>query len=165
MEIRPLAVGVLGLIATSGIVYGAVSSVEPVSVTLTPTNHSGSSSTLPSTSFPILESPVTSTPVEVSPSPSASSVGESAAPLYQQLEGTWSSGVMTVTFNWDKGIYSGVMMGQPFSKSLEFVREQDNAVVFKANGSEIICQFQADGAIALVMQGEGDLPIILRKPS
>lgn len=166
MKIQPLAAGVLGLIATGGIVYGAVSSVQPASDAPTSnTASSDSSSPLPS-EFPILETPVASAPADNSSSASALEPEQSPdTPLYQQLEGTWSSDMMTVTFSWEQGVYSGVLLDQPFTKSLEFVREQENAVVFKASGSEMICEFQADGAIALVTRGEDNPPIVLRKSS
>jgi hypothetical protein len=175
MKIQPLAAGVLGLIATGGIVYGAVSSVEPVSIPSTSTTASSdSSSPLPS-SFPLLETPVASVPADDSliassaeqePSDTEPSDTEpSDTPLYQQLEGTWSSDMMTVTFSWENGVYSGVLLDQPFTKSLEFVREQENAVVFRASGSEMICEFRADGAIALMTRGEDNPPIVLRKSS
>ncbi|NJN59728.1 MAG: hypothetical protein HC879_20720 [Leptolyngbyaceae cyanobacterium SL_5_9] len=165
MKIQPLAVGLLGLIATSGIVYGAVSSVEPASVAPTSTSiGSDSSSPLPS-SFPLLETPVASVPVEDSSSAASPEQEQSSTPLYKQLEGTWSSDLMTVTFDWKQGLYSGVLLDQPFSKSLELVREQENAVVFTTNGSEMIGRFQPDGTIALVTKGEDNPPIVLRKAS
>lgn len=165
MKIQPLAAGVLGLIATGGIVYGAVSSVEPASDAPTSnTASSDSSSPLPS-EFPILETPVASAPAEASFNESSPEPQSPDTSLYQQLEGTWSSDMMTVTFSWDQGVYSGVLLDQPFTKSLEFVREQENAVVFKASGSEMICEFQADGAIALMTRGEDNPPIVLRKSS
>jgi hypothetical protein len=166
MKIQPLAVGLLGLIATGGVVYGAVSSVEPASVAPASTSiSSDSSSPLPS-SFPILETPVASTPADDSSIASSAEQDQlSDTPLYQQLEGTWSSDIMTVTFSWDEGVYSGVLFEQPFTKSLEFVREQENAVVFRASGSEMICEFRADGAIALMTRGEDTPPIVLRKSS
>lgn len=165
MKIQPLAAGVLGLIATGGIVYGAVSSVDPASVAPTPTTASSdSSSPLPS-SFPLLETPVASVPADNSSIASSAEQEPSDTPLYQQLEGTWSSDIMTVTFSWEQGVYSGVLLDQPFTKSLEFVREQENAVVFRASGSEMICEFRADGAIALMMRGEDNPPIVLRKSS
>jgi hypothetical protein len=170
MKIQPLAAGVLGLIATGGIVYGAVSSVEPVSIPSTSTTASSdSSSPLPS-SFPLLETPVASVPADDSSIASSaeqepSDTEPSDMPLYQQLEGTWSSDMMTVTFSWENGVYSGVLLDQPFTKSLEFVREQENAVVFRASGSEMICEFREDGAIALMTRGEDNPPIVLRKSS
>ncbi|NJL36375.1 MAG: hypothetical protein HC899_06110 [Leptolyngbyaceae cyanobacterium SM1_4_3] len=173
MKIQPLAVGLLGLIATGGIVYGAVNSVEPASVALPSTSTSSdSSSPLPS-SFPLLETPVASISVDDSSSAASPEQDSSSAaspeqeqpstPLYKQLEGTWSSDLMTVTFDWKQGVYSGVLLDQPFSKSLELVREQENAVVFTTNGSEMIGEFQPDGTIALVAKGEDDPPIVLRK--
>ncbi|NJO75756.1 MAG: hypothetical protein HC833_19525 [Leptolyngbyaceae cyanobacterium RM1_406_9] len=171
------------MIATGGIVYGAVNSVEPASVALPSTSTSSdSSSPLPS-SFPLLETPVASISVDDSSSAASPEQDSSSAaspeqdsssaaspeqeqpstPLYKQLEGTWSSDLMTVTFDWKQGVYSGVLLDQPFSKSLELVREQENAVVFTTNGSEMIGEFQPDGTIALVAKGEDDPPIVLRK--
>jgi hypothetical protein len=165
MKIQPLAAGVLGLIATGGIVYGAVSSVEPVSTAPTSTPASSSSSSPLPSSFPLLETPVASVPADESSIASSAEQEPSDTPLYQQLEGTWSSDMMTVTFSWEQGVYSGVLLDQPFTKSLEFVREQENAVVFRASGSEMICEFQEDGAIALMTRGEDNPPIVLRKSS
>jgi hypothetical protein len=67
--------------------------------------------------------------------------------LQEKLKGTWSSGFITVTFNWDAGTYSGVMLDQPFSKTLEFVSETDSEIVFETNGSRMVGRFEADGEI------------------
>lgn len=68
---------------------------------------------------------------------------------------------MTVTFDFEKGVYSGVAFGQPFSKRLSLVSEQVNVVVFRSGDTTITCQIQGDGAILLTK--EGGIPVLLKR--
>ncbi|NJL38015.1 MAG: hypothetical protein HC899_15720 [Leptolyngbyaceae cyanobacterium SM1_4_3] len=83
--------------------------------------------------------------------------------LKQELEGTWSAGFMTITFNWDAGTYSGVMLGEPFSKTLEFVSETDNEIVFEAGGSRMVGRFRADGKVSLTESGDNSTTLVLER--
>jgi hypothetical protein len=88
--------------------------------------------------------------------------GNSAkASLHETLNGSWENDIMTVTFDFDKGTYSGVALGQTFSTKLSLVSEEANLVVFKSNENKIVCQFQNNGSIMLTK--EGGIPIILNR--
>jgi hypothetical protein len=90
-----------------------------------------------------------------------SACGNSAKPLHESLNGSWKNDIMTVTFNFDKGIYSGVAMGETFNNKLTLVSEEANVVIFKSNENKIVCQFQENGGIMLTK--EGGIPIILTR--
>lgn len=102
-----------------------------------------------------------STPI----SPSAIAVPSDSANISRQaaLAGTWSSGLMIVTFNWNAGTYSGVMLGEPFSKNLEFISETENEVVFETDGSRLVGQFQADGEVKLIQNRDSSTALLLRR--
>ena len=68
---------------------------------------------------------------------------------------------MTVTFDFENGIYSGVVFGQEFSRKLTLVSEKANIVTFRSGDTKIICQFQDDGGIMLTK--EGGIPVLLKK--
>jgi len=86
--------------------------------------------------------------------------GNSSAP-HESLNGTWKNNIMTATFDFDKGTYSGVALGQPFNNKLTLVSEDANVVVFKSGGNKVICQFQDDGGIMLTK--EGGIPLVLAR--
>ncbi len=79
--------------------------------------------------------------------------------LHEKLNGTWQSDIMTVTFDFNGGTYSGVAMGEEFSKKLTLVSEEANIVVFKSDDAKVVCQFQNDGSIMLTK--EGGIPVTL----
>lgn len=81
--------------------------------------------------------------------------------IHETLNGNWENNIMTVTFDFDKGTYSGAAMGQTFTTELSLVSEEANLVVFKSNENKIVCQFQDDGSIMLTK--EGGIPIILNR--
>jgi hypothetical protein len=68
---------------------------------------------------------------------------------HEKLNGKWTSDVMTVKIDFDKGTYSGVAMGRRFNDDLKLVEESSEVVVFKADGDKITAQFQPDGGILL----------------
>jgi hypothetical protein len=83
--------------------------------------------------------------------------------LKEELEGTWSAGFMTITFNWDAGTYSGVMLDEPFSKNLEFVSETGNEIVFKADGSLMVGRFDPNGEVRLTENGDSSTTLVLKR--
>ncbi|MBD2057321.1 hypothetical protein H6F88_15060 [Oculatella sp. FACHB-28] len=83
--------------------------------------------------------------------------------LKEELEGTWSAGFMTVTFNWDAGTYSGVMLDEPFSKTLEFVSETGNEIVFKADGSLMVGRFDPNGEVRLTESADSSSTLRLKR--
>ncbi|WP_180146325.1 hypothetical protein [Desulfoluna butyratoxydans] len=68
---------------------------------------------------------------------------------------------MTVKFDFDKGIYSGVGLGQSFSHKLSIVNEEANIVIFKSDDAKIVCQIQDNGSIILTK--EGGIPLLFEK--
>jgi len=80
---------------------------------------------------------------------------------HENLNGSWKNNIMTVTFDFDKGSYSGAAMGQTFNTKLTLVSEEANLVIFKSNENKIVCQFQDNGSIMLTK--EGGIPIILNR--
>jgi hypothetical protein len=113
---------------------------------------------------PGIATSVTPTASDSSPSATAALTPDPAdLSLKEALEGTWSAGFMTITFNWDAGTYSGVMLGEPFSKTLEFVSETENEIIFKTNGSRIVGQFEANGEVRLIQDGDSSTTLILKK--
>jgi hypothetical protein len=85
--------------------------------------------------------------------------------LHDRLNGTWQSDLMTVTIDFNKGVYSGVAMGQTFSEGLKLLSENANLVTFLAGkDATIMVQMQQDGSIMLTKEGpEGGIPIILKR--
>ena len=88
-------------------------------------------------------------------------VAASAQELHERLNGTWHNDIMTVTFDFENRIYSGVVLGQEFSRKLTLVSEKANIVTFRSDDTKIICQFQEDGRIMLTK--DGGIPVLLRK--
>ncbi len=85
-----------------------------------------------------------------------------APALHDRLNGTWTSNIMTVTFDFPHHRYSGVIMGEQFSHHLDLISENPNIVVFKESDATVVCQFQDDGDIMITKQGsEGGIPLIL----
>lgn len=85
----------------------------------------------------------------------------SKPPLHESLNGSWKNDMMTVTFDFNKGVYTGVVLGQPFSHKLALISEQANVVVFKSDESQIVCQFQSNGSIMLTK--EGGIPLVFTR--
>ncbi|MBD2067858.1 hypothetical protein H6F93_10045 [Leptolyngbya sp. FACHB-671] len=83
--------------------------------------------------------------------------------LKEELEGTWSAGFMTITFNWEAGTYSGVMLDEPFSKTLEFVSETGNEIVFKADGSLMVGRFDPNGEVRLTESADSSSTLRLKR--
>jgi len=83
--------------------------------------------------------------------------------LQEELEGTWSAGFMTITFDWDAGTYSGVILDEPFSKTLEFVSETGNEIIFKTDGSRIVGQFGANGEVRLIQNEDNSTTLVLKR--
>jgi len=84
-----------------------------------------------------------------------------AQELHERLNGTWQNDIMTVTFDFENWIYSGVILGQEFSRKLTLVSAKANIVTFRSDDTKIICQFQEDGRIMLTK--DGGIPVLLRK--
>ena len=65
------------------------------------------------------------------------------------IDGTWVSDYMTVEINVDKGIYKGVNMGKPFSKTVRLIEHYANVFVLSAADGKITIQLGQDGGILL----------------
>lgn len=106
-------------------------------------------------------------PASTPPAPTTATLTSTTNPenlsLREELEGTWSAGFMTITFNWDAGTYSGVMLDEPFSKTLEFVSETGNEIVFKADGSLIVGRFDPNGEVRLTENGDSSTTLVLKR--
>lgn len=83
------------------------------------------------------------------------------AGLHEKLNGTWTSNTMTVVFDFDAGTYRGAALRERFSKKLTLVEEYANIVVFRSDGTEVVCQFQGDGKIMLTKKG--GIPVLLKR--
>ncbi|MBD1868693.1 hypothetical protein [Leptolyngbya sp. FACHB-671] len=70
---------------------------------------------------------------------------------------------MTITFNWEAGTYSGVMLDEPFSKTLEFVSETGNEIVFKADGSLMVGRFDPNGEVRLTESADSSSTLRLKR--
>jgi hypothetical protein len=77
---------------------------------------------------------------------------------HRALNGAWTSSVMTVTFDFNQGTYSGTALGEPFTRKLALVNETPNGVVFSSDESLIQCDLLTNGSIRLTKQG--GLPVI-----
>ena len=84
-------------------------------------------------------------------------------PLHEQLTGTWTSDLMTVTFDWENGTYSGVVLGERFEGTLTLVSEEGNVVKFRSEENLVICQIMDDGRVLLRKDVEGAIPVILER--
>lgn len=103
------------------------------------------------------------TPTSSTTAALTSTTNPSSLSLKEELEGTWSAGFMTVTFNWEAGTYSGVMLGEPFSKTLEFISETGNEIVFKADGSLMVGRFESDGEVRVTEDGDRTTTLVLKR--
>ena len=79
---------------------------------------------------------------------------------HEQLTGTWVNDMMTVTFDWGNASYSGITLGEPFTRTLALVSEEGNVVKFTSDGNLIVCQIQDDGKILMRKDVEGAIPLI-----
>lgn len=84
-------------------------------------------------------------------------------PLHEQLTGTWTSDLMTVTFDWENNVYSGVALGEPFGGTLTLVSEEGNVVKFRSEENLVIVQIMDDGKILLRKDIEGAIPLIFER--
>jgi len=87
-------------------------------------------------------------------------------PLHTKLNGIWQNDLMTVTIDFEEGVYSGVALGKKFFRPLVLVREYANIVIFKTINPDktfntITCQIQNDGSILLTK--EGGIPLIFKR--
>jgi hypothetical protein len=80
---------------------------------------------------------------------------------HKTLNGSWKNDIMVVKFDFKERVYSGVALGQDFSKKLTLVSEEPGFVVFRSDEDKIICQFQDDGGILLTK--DGGIPMLLHK--
>ncbi len=73
---------------------------------------------------------------------------------------------MTVSIDFEEGVYSGVALGKEFFRPLVLVREYANIVIFKTinpdkTSNTITCQIQDDGKILLTK--ECGVPLIFNR--
>jgi hypothetical protein len=107
--------------------------------------------------------PPASTPTSPTTAALTSTTNPRNLSLKEELAGTWSAGFMTVTFDWEAGTYSGVMLDEPFSKTLEFISETGNEIVFKADGSLMVGRFEPDGEVRVTEDGDRTTTLVLKR--
>jgi hypothetical protein len=87
--------------------------------------------------------------------------GENNENYHEKLNGRWTSDLMTVEIDFGSGTYTGVALGQQFSREIELVSATKEVIEFTSNGTTIIAQFQSDGSILLTR--DGGIPVNLKR--
>lgn len=68
------------------------------------------------------------------------------------LNGTWSSRVLTVKMDFDQETYEAVFLGDTHLRKLTFVVEEGNTVRFKIDEINVTCEILDDGSIILTRE-------------
>ena len=82
----------------------------------------------------------------------------------QKANGAWTSELMTVHIDFEKGAYTGIAMGQPFSHTLKLLDENADFLVMEITGPDgpykAIAQFQPGGG--LIIKEGGPVPLMMK---
>jgi hypothetical protein len=81
--------------------------------------------------------------------------------LHQTLEGTWYGEFMTVTFDFKRASFSGVVGGERFNHKMEIVAEETDFLVLAVNGNKIGFCVLENGL--LMMQASDESPIFFTR--
>jgi len=77
--------------------------------------------------------------------------------------GAWTSELMTVHIDFDKGSYSGIALGQPFNYTVKLLDENPDYLVMEVTGPDgpykATVQFRPSGG--LIIKEGGPLPLLL----
>jgi hypothetical protein len=83
----------------------------------------------------------------------------------QKANGAWTSGLMTVRIDFDKGAYTGVALFQPFNLPLKLLEETPDFLVMEIGAPEgpykATVQFSPDGGLVLTAPGS-PWPLVLQ---